>query len=159
MSDRQRGHQSGLRSGELAVAKSDAAGPDIGFVQQHQRKVHHQAGHHHGDQLRNLNRARRAAEDVADLEILQQVRRQLTTKRKLPLPRPVRPPLPEFPETPSETMSSAAIIKVESVKPETGLFEEPMNPTRLPETVAKKNPTNQHDHCRQNRPATPDPEI
>ena len=34
------------------------------------------------------------------------------------------------------------MIKVDSVKPETGLFEEPMNPTRLPETVEKKNPTN-----------------
>ena len=38
-------------------------------------------------------------------------------------------------------MSSAAINKVESVKPETGLLDEPINPTRLPETVAKKKPT------------------
>ena len=45
------------------------------------------------------------------------------------------------PETPSDTMSSAAISKVERVKPETGLLEEPINPTRLPETVAKKKPT------------------
>src|SRR5579864_1309676 len=48
---------------------------------------------------------------------------------------------PDFPETPSETISSAAINKVESVMPETGLLEDPMIPQRLPETVAKKNPT------------------
>ena len=48
---------------------------------------------------------------------------------------------PEFPETPNATMSSAAIRSVDSVKPEIGLFEDPMKPTRLPETVAKKNPT------------------
>src|SRR5580704_19239821 len=48
---------------------------------------------------------------------------------------------PGVPETPSETISRAAIRSVESVNPETGLLEEPMKPTRLPETVAKKNPT------------------
>src|SRR4051812_10477456 len=48
---------------------------------------------------------------------------------------------PAGPETPSETISSAAIINVESVNPETGLFDEPIMPTRLPDTVAKKNPT------------------
>src|SRR5208283_58422 len=48
---------------------------------------------------------------------------------------------PEPPETPSATIKSAAISSVESVNPEIGLFDEPMNPTRLPETVAKKNPT------------------
>src|SRR5271163_3570080 len=48
---------------------------------------------------------------------------------------------PGVPDTPSETISKAAINSVESVSPETGLLEEPMNPTRLPETVAKKNPT------------------
>ena len=30
--------------------------------------------------------------------------------------------------------------KVESVRPEMGLFEEPIKPTRLPETAAKKKP-------------------
>src|SRR5882672_3830460 len=45
------------------------------------------------------------------------------------------------PETPSETMRSAAISNVERVRPETGLLDEPMNPTRFPETVAKKKPT------------------
>ncbi len=48
---------------------------------------------------------------------------------------------PDVPETPSATISSAAISRVDSVKPEIGLFDEPMNPTRLPDTVAKKNPT------------------
>ena len=38
-------------------------------------------------------------------------------------------------------MSKAAISNVERVNPEIGLFDDPMNPTRLPETVAKKNPT------------------
>jgi hypothetical protein len=38
-------------------------------------------------------------------------------------------------------MSSAAITSVQSVSPETGLFDEPIIPTRLPETAAKKNPT------------------
>ena len=32
------------------------------------------------------------------------------------------------------------MITVESVSPEIGLFEEPMKPTRLPDTVAKKKP-------------------
>jgi hypothetical protein len=45
------------------------------------------------------------------------------------------------PETPRDTINSAAINRVERVKPETGLLEEPINPTRLPETVAKKKPT------------------
>src|ERR1700746_2010497 len=48
---------------------------------------------------------------------------------------------PDFPETPSETISKAAINNVESVIPETGLLEDPIIPQRLPETVAKKNPT------------------
>ena len=38
-------------------------------------------------------------------------------------------------------MRSAAMSSVDKVKPETGLFEEPMKPQRLPETVAKKKPT------------------
>ena len=33
------------------------------------------------------------------------------------------------------------MMTVESVRPEIGLFEDPMTPTRLPETVAKKKPT------------------
>src|SRR4051812_5314375 len=48
---------------------------------------------------------------------------------------------PEVPETPRATIRSAAISNVESVNPEIGLLEEPMKPTRLPDTVAKKNPT------------------
>src|SRR4029079_9403153 len=48
---------------------------------------------------------------------------------------------PDKPDTPSDTISNAAIIKVESVRPEIGLFEDPIIPTRLPETVAKKKPT------------------
>src|SRR5580658_8233092 len=48
---------------------------------------------------------------------------------------------PPGPETPSATISSAAIISVESVNPEIGLFDEPIMPTKFPDTVAKKNPT------------------
>ena len=40
-----------------------------------------------------------------------------------------------------ETISSAAMIRVERVRPEIGLLEEPIMPTRLPETAAKKKPT------------------
>ena len=38
-------------------------------------------------------------------------------------------------------MSSAATTSVHSVSPETGLFDEPIIPTRLPETAAKKKPS------------------
>ena len=37
-------------------------------------------------------------------------------------------------------MVSAATIVVASVRPEIGLFDEPIRPTRLPETAAKKKP-------------------
>ena len=53
-------------------------------------------------------------------------------------------------------MRSAAIIRVESVRPETGLFEDPIIPTRLPETVEKKKPTNEHyNGCQHSRPNQP----
>ncbi len=48
---------------------------------------------------------------------------------------------PPVPETPSATISSAAITRVQSVSPETGLFDEPIMPTRFPETAAKKKPS------------------
>ncbi len=47
---------------------------------------------------------------------------------------------PPVPETPSATISNAAMITVADVSPEIGLFDEPIMPTRLPETAAKKNP-------------------
>src|ERR1700692_4748308 len=47
----------------------------------------------------------------------------------------------DVPETPRGTMSSEAISRGESGNPEIGLFEEPMKPTKFPETVAKKKPT------------------
>ena len=47
---------------------------------------------------------------------------------------------PEGPDTPIATISSAATISVQRVSPETGLFDEPISPTKLPETAAKKNP-------------------
>src|ERR1700733_1856535 len=48
---------------------------------------------------------------------------------------------PGTPDTPSETMRSAAMISVESVKPDTGLLDDPIIPTKLPDTVEKKKPT------------------
>src|SRR5215469_2277369 len=48
---------------------------------------------------------------------------------------------PCCPEAPRATMSRPAINRVERVRPETGLLEEPITPHKLPETVAKKNPT------------------
>src|SRR5437764_14373985 len=46
---------------------------------------------------------------------------------------------PPAPETPRATIRSAAMISVDNVSPETGLFEDPIRPHRLPDTVAKKN--------------------
>ena len=48
---------------------------------------------------------------------------------------------PLIPDTPMATISKAAIINVQRVSPETGLLEEPIIPTRFPETAAKKKPT------------------
>src|SRR5947209_1728844 len=48
---------------------------------------------------------------------------------------------PPPPPTPSDTISNAATISVDSVSPDTGLFDEPMMPHKLPETVAKKKPS------------------
>ena len=49
--------------------------------------------------------------------------------------------IPALPRRPSAIISSAAITRVHSVRPETGLFDEPIMPTRLPETAAKKKPS------------------
>jgi hypothetical protein len=38
------------------------------------------------------------------------------------------------------TIVSAATTTVASVRPDSGLFDDPIIPTRLPETAAKKNP-------------------
>src|SRR6185369_3591767 len=54
-------------------------------------------------------------------------------------PKTVATPL--LPETPRATISRPAISKVEIVMPDTGLFDEPITPQRLPDTVAKKKPT------------------
>src|ERR1700757_973680 len=48
---------------------------------------------------------------------------------------------PCAPLAPKETISSAAMSNVESVNPETGLLDDPINPHKLPEMVAKKKPT------------------
>ena len=41
---------------------------------------------------------------------------------------------------PTITIVSAAMIVVVSVRPESGLFDDPIMPTRLPDTAAKKKP-------------------
>ena len=48
---------------------------------------------------------------------------------------------PLGPRIPKATISSAAMISVDSVSPEMGLLDDPIMPTRFPDTVAKKNPT------------------
>ncbi len=47
---------------------------------------------------------------------------------------------PRAPAIPASTIVRAATIVVASVRPEIGLFDDPMMPTRLPETAAKKKP-------------------
>ena len=78
----------------------------------------------------DLDPARRAAEDVADFEILQQFaghgRGNADHRRHAQHRRRRR----RVPETPSATISSAAITSVESVRPEIGLLDEPIMPTR-----------------------------
>ena len=45
-----------------------------------------------------------------------------------------------MPFTPIATINSAATISVARVRPEIGLFELPIIPTKFPDTAAKKNP-------------------
>src|SRR5438105_6428949 len=47
---------------------------------------------------------------------------------------------PPTPDTPNATINKAATTSVHKVKPETGLFDDPIMPTRFPDTAAKKNP-------------------
>src|SRR5271157_3101557 len=61
---------------------------------------------------------------------------------------------PPVPDTPSATMSRAAITSVHSVRPDTGLFDDPIIPTRLPETAAKKNPTTSMTPAATNEPVS-----
>ena len=59
---------------------------------------------------------------------------------------------PCAPFTPTMTIVSAATIVVASVRPEIGLFEEPIMPTRLPETAAKKKPVTSMTSAARNAP-------
>ena len=47
---------------------------------------------------------------------------------------------PCIPLTPMMTIVSAAMTVAASVRPEIGLFDDPISPTRFPETAAKKKP-------------------
>lgn len=47
---------------------------------------------------------------------------------------------PSVPLAPMMTMVSAATMVVASVRPDSGLLDDPMVPTRLPDTAAKKKP-------------------
>ena len=55
------------------IAKSDPASLNVGFMQQHQRPIHDQTGHDDRNEFGHLNFARRAAEDISNFEILQQL--------------------------------------------------------------------------------------
>ncbi len=48
--------------------------------------------------------------------------------------------MPLVPRSPMATISRAAMTSVHRVRPETGLFDDPIMPTRFPLTAAKKNP-------------------
>ena len=113
---------------------------DIALVEHEQRKIHHQAGHYNRDQFHNLDAARRSADDVSDFEILQQFARD-RARAQTTAATPSTAITPPVPETPSATINSAAMITVDSVSPEIGLFDDPITPTRYPETVAKQKPT------------------
>ena len=57
------------------------------------------------------------------------------------------------PETPSATISSAAISSVDSVKPEIGLLDEPMNPHQIArDRGEEKSHENHHHRCQNGRP-------
>ena len=113
----------------------------IGLVQNRQREEQDQRRHHDAEQVADLHLGRRAAQDVAHLQVLQHFagdgRRNADHRGDAQALRRRR----RSPETPSATISSAAITSVHSVRPETGLFDDPIMPTRLPETAAKKNPS------------------
>ena len=91
-------------------------------------------------QVADLHAARSAAQDVADFQILQHFagdsRGDADHRRHAEHGDDARSS-----RRPMAIISSAAITRVESVRPEIGLFEEPITPTRFPETAAKKNPT------------------
>ena len=70
---RDRCHQSGLGSWELPVAEADSARVDVSDMKHQKREVHHETRNDDRDKLDDLNRPRRAAEDVADFEVLQQL--------------------------------------------------------------------------------------
>ena len=65
------GHQSGLRSRELTVTKTDAAAVDVGLVEQHQHEEQREAGNGDAEEVAELHLARSAAEDVSDFQVLQ----------------------------------------------------------------------------------------
>src|ERR1019366_2886949 len=71
----ERGHQSGLRGRKFLIAETDTAFMDVADVQPEQREVHHATGQHDSDELGDLDGARCAAQDVADLEILEEFAR------------------------------------------------------------------------------------
>ena len=138
---RQHRHQPGLGRGKLTIAETDSTAVRCCLVQQQQHRQQREAGH--GD-----------ADEVADLHLGRACRRGCVrpsspaTSRPQPpkrcRPRPPRPAprprhaCPRRPSAPSEWRRSPARP---ASSPEMGLFDEPIMPTRLPETAAKKKPT------------------
>ena len=119
-------------------------------MEQVEREEHDEARDHDADQVADLHLPRRAAEDVADLQVLQHLAgdggRDADDRGHAEHRGDALVPL-----TPTITIVSAATIMVASVRPEIGLFDEPIMPTRLPETAAKKKPVDEHHDRREER--------
>ena len=70
---RDRGHQARLRGRQRGAAEAAGRGVarEVGGVEQVQGEEHDQARDHDADEVAHLHLPRRAAEDVADLQVLQ----------------------------------------------------------------------------------------
>ena len=132
---RQRRHQPRLRRRKLRRAEG------VGAVQPHQREKQRHAGRRDAQQVARSASWPACRPECARPSDLAASRRPPPRKRTPPPPRRGPPRCPRCRAAPWPIISSAATTSVHSVRPETGLFEEPIIPTRLPETAAKKNPS------------------
>ena len=88
-------HEPRLRGGQRAAA--DAAGGQVGLVQRQDGQHQEQGQQHHRDDLHQLHLPRRAAQQVAGLEVLNQRTGKPSTRRPPPKRRPTPPPRPACP--------------------------------------------------------------
>ena len=126
---------------------------DIALVQHQQREIHHGAGHHHGNQFHDLDAARRAAEDVADFEILQQLARHRARNADHRGHAQHRDHAAR-PGTPSATISSAAMITVESVRPGNRIIRRSDHAHQVARNGGEAEADDQHDDAPRPTPAT-----